>query len=54
MVSQVVYGQVLLDQTIALDLSARSVTDEAIVERVSKAELVAIVDRYKLLFSIDE
>jgi len=52
--SQVVYGQVLLDQTIALDLSARGVTDEAIVERVSKAELVAIVDRYKLLFSIDE
>lgn len=52
--SQVVYGQVLLDQTIALDLNARGVTDEAIVERVSKAELVAIVDRYKLLFSIDE
>jgi len=52
--SQQVYGKVLLDQTIALDLRARGITDDAIVDRVSKNELTEIIDRYKLLFSIDD
>lgn len=51
--SQTVYGKVLLDQTISLDLQARGVTDKAIVDRVSTPELRQIIARYKLLFSID-
>jgi len=52
--SQIVYGQVLLDQTISLDLTARGITDDAIVERISKTELAKIIEKYKLLFSIDD
>lgn len=52
--SQEVYGKVLLDQTIALDLQARRVTDEDIVESVSRTELEDIIALYKLLFSIDD
>lgn len=47
------HGKVLLDQTIALDLHARSVQDEDIVDKVSKNELADIIYNYKLLFSID-
>ncbi|MFT8869532.1 MAG: type II toxin-antitoxin system PemK/MazF family toxin, partial [Liquorilactobacillus nagelii] len=47
-------GKVLLDQTIALDLRARHVTDEAIVDHVSREELEEIISLYKLLFSIDD
>ncbi|WEV39968.1 type II toxin-antitoxin system PemK/MazF family toxin [Lactobacillus sp. ESL0684] len=52
--SQNVYGKVLLDQTIALDLQARSITQNSIVDRVSKAELIEIIELYKLLFTVDE
>lgn len=52
--SQMIHGKVLLDQTIALDLNARGISDDAVVEQVSKKELKAIIDRYKLLFSIDD
>mgnify|MGYP001166926438 CR=1 FL=1 len=52
--SRKIAGKVLLDQTIALDLGARGVTDEDIVECVSKSELTTIIERYKLLFSIDD
>ncbi|APB87243.1 type II toxin-antitoxin system PemK/MazF family toxin [Lactiplantibacillus plantarum] len=52
--SQTVYGKVLLDQTIALDLRARHVTDETIVDHVSREELEEIITLYKLLFSIDD
>ncbi|WP_203638240.1 type II toxin-antitoxin system PemK/MazF family toxin [Levilactobacillus wangkuiensis] len=52
--SRQVYGKVLLDQTIALDLLARGVTENLIVDRVSKSELTDMINRYKLLFSIDE
>ncbi|EHO53149.1 type II toxin-antitoxin system PemK/MazF family toxin [Lentilactobacillus kisonensis] len=48
-----IHGQVLLDQTIALDLNARGVTDSDIVEHISNQELEEIIYRYKLLFSID-
>lgn len=48
-----VYGQVLLDQTIALDLHARSVDDNSIVEHLSRQELEDIIYQYKLLFDID-
>lgn len=50
---QKIYGQVLLDQTIALDLSARSVSNEDIIDKVSVNELYQIIEHYKLLFSID-
>lgn len=49
-----VYGKVLLDQTIALDLFARNVEQRDIVDHVSLMELKLIIERYKLLFSIDE
>ncbi|WP_263862549.1 type II toxin-antitoxin system PemK/MazF family toxin [Levilactobacillus enshiensis] len=52
--SQTVYGKVLLDQTIALDLQVRHVTDEEIVDHVSRKELEEIISVYKLLFSIDD
>lgn len=48
-----VFGKVLLDQTIALDLRARGVRSKDIVEHISKDELIEIIDRYKLLFDID-
>ncbi|UQS84270.1 type II toxin-antitoxin system PemK/MazF family toxin [Bombilactobacillus thymidiniphilus] len=51
--SRNVYGKVLLDQTIALDLRARQVKNDDIVDQVTRAELVEIIDLYKLLFSID-
>lgn len=49
-----IYGKVLLDQTIALDLFARHVEEHDIVDHVSPIELKLIIERYKLLFSIDE
>lgn len=52
--SQIVYGKVLLDQTIALDLQARHVNDKALVDHVSRKELEEIISLYKLLFSIDD
>lgn len=52
--SQEVYWKVLLDQTIDLDLQARNVTDEDVVDNVSRAELEEIIALYKLLFSIDD
>lgn len=48
-----VHGQVLLDQTSALDLAARHVKNSNIVDHVSKMELISIIDQYKLLFSVD-
>ena len=47
-----IQGKVMLDQTIALDLKARSVTQ--IEELLDKAELKEIIDKYKLLFDIVE
>lgn len=49
-----VHGKVLLDQTISLDLGARNVSDDNIVDHVSLVELRIIIARYKVLFSIDE
>ena len=52
--SHTIYGKVLLNQTIALDLQARHVTDEETVDHVSRKELEEIISLYKLLFSIDD
>jgi len=52
--SQRVSGKVLLDQTIALDLQARGIAANAVIDCVSKTELADIISRYKLLFSIDK
>lgn len=52
--SHIVYGKVLLDQTTALDLKARQVVAEDIVDRVNREELEKIISLYKLLFSIDD
>ncbi|WJP96732.1 type II toxin-antitoxin system PemK/MazF family toxin [Macrococcus bovicus] len=51
--TQLVKGKVLLDQSIALDLTARNVTADEVVETLSKEELEKIINRYKLLFTID-
>ncbi|GHP14289.1 mRNA interferase PemK [Lentilactobacillus fungorum] len=48
-----IHGQVLLDQTIALDLPARGVNDDSIVEHLSRQELRDIIYQYTLLFDID-
>ncbi|MFC6163143.1 type II toxin-antitoxin system PemK/MazF family toxin [Lactiplantibacillus dongliensis] len=52
--SHKIHGKVLLDQTISLDLTARGVDVADIVDHVSKVELGDIIDRYILLFSIDD
>lgn len=44
-------GQVLLDQTIALDLHARQ---SEVVDSIERSELQSIINRYKLLFDLDE
>jgi len=49
-----IYGKVLLDQTIALDLKARNITNDNVVEKVSKKELKDILYHYQLLFSVDD
>ncbi len=49
-----VYGKVLLDQTIALDLKARNVTKKNIIEKFSRRELEDILHLCQLLFSIDD
>ncbi|MFT8917817.1 MAG: type II toxin-antitoxin system PemK/MazF family toxin [Oenococcus sp.] len=51
--SSAVHGKILLDQTIALDLQARHVTDNDVADHVSREELADIIYRFKLLFSID-
>ncbi|MCC7668925.1 MAG: type II toxin-antitoxin system PemK/MazF family toxin [Leuconostoc pseudomesenteroides] len=43
-------GQILLDQTIALDLVARKYK---FIEKIDKNELIDIINHYKLLFDID-
>ncbi len=48
-----VYGQILLDQTIALDLHALGVDDDSVVEQISRQELKDIIYQYRLLFDID-
>lgn len=48
-----IYGQVLLDQTIALDLNARGVDDRSVVEHILRQELKDIIYQYRLLFDID-
>lgn len=48
-----VHGQVLLDQTKALDLSARYVTNADIIEHLSNDEFVTLIAQYKALFTID-
>lgn len=52
--SRKITGKALLNQTIALDLVARGVTEESIIDRVTREELVEVIRRYKLLFSIDD
>lgn len=47
-----VYGQVLLDQTIALDLRTRGVNDDRVVEHMSRQEFEDIIYQYTLLFDI--
>lgn len=51
--TKIIHGKVLLDQTIALDLKARSVTDKDIKEHLSRDELIKVINRYKLLFDIN-
>lgn len=51
--AKIIYGKVLLDQTVSLDLIARGISDKNIIDRVSKQELEEIIYLYKLLFSID-
>lgn len=48
--TQSVRGKVLLDQTIALDLTARGVT--RVEESLSREELEEILNKYKLLFDL--
>ncbi|TDM28752.1 type II toxin-antitoxin system PemK/MazF family toxin [Macrococcoides caseolyticum] len=48
-----VKGKVLLDQSIALDLKARGILKEKVVETIDKKELSEIISLYKLLFTID-
>ena len=48
--TRVIKGKVMLDQTIALDLKARGVSN--IEESIEKEELKEIIDKYKLLFDI--
>lgn len=52
--TQSIYGKVLLNQTTALDLKARKVSDSSIVDTVTQEELIEIISLYKLLFSIDD
>lgn len=52
--SKKISGKILLNQTIALDLQARGITDDAVIESVSKKELSDIISQYKLLFTIDD
>ena len=42
----------MLDQTIALDLAARDVAK--VEERLSQEELKLILDKYKLLFDMED
>ena len=42
----------MLDQTIALDLAARAVAK--VEERLSQEELKLILDKYKLLFDMED
>lgn len=51
--TKTIYGKVLLDQTVSLDLIARGISDKNIIDQVSKQELQEIIYLYKLLFSID-
>lgn len=51
--TKTIYGKVLLDQTVSLDLIARGVSDKNVIDQVSKQELQEIIYLYKLLFSID-
>lgn len=52
--TQRISGKILLDQTIALDLQARHVTDKDIVDSLSQEELLEVISLYKLLFTVDE
>lgn len=47
-----IQGKVMLDQTIALDLAARGVAK--VEERLSQEELKLILDKYKLLFDMED
>lgn len=47
-------GKILLDQTRALDLIARNITDDDVIERIPKDEFQKIIHLYKLLFDINE
>lgn len=46
-------GKILLDQTTALDLKARNVSDSDLIEHLTKFQLKNVLDTYQLLFSID-
>ncbi|QYA46118.1 type II toxin-antitoxin system PemK/MazF family toxin (plasmid) [Macrococcoides bohemicum] len=46
-------GKVLLDQSIALDLKARGISKDNVVEIIDKEELSEIIHLYKLLFTVD-
>lgn len=46
-------GKVLLDQSIALDLKARGIYKDKVVEKIKKEELLEIIHLYKLLFTVD-
>lgn len=48
-----VHGQVLLDQTISLDLRARGISKKNVIENIDKSELQDIINLYKILFDID-
>ncbi|WP_246828751.1 MULTISPECIES: type II toxin-antitoxin system PemK/MazF family toxin [Nosocomiicoccus] len=46
-------GKALLDQSRALDLKSRGLTQSKVVERVSKRELKELIETYKLIFTVD-
>lgn len=47
-----IQGKVMLDQTMTLDLAARGVAK--VEERLSQEELKLILDKYKLLFDMED
>ena len=50
--TRTIQGKVMLDQTMTLDLAARGVAK--VEERLSQEELKLILDKYKLLFDMED
>ena len=50
--TRTIQGKVMLDQTMTLDLASRGVA--MVEERLSQEELKLILDKYKLLFDMED